>query len=70
MSADAELARLEAALMDARRIAEAAAQRAIVSIAPADYQAALETAAEVDRIWQQYGRRWRLIHGAARPPTA
>lgn len=70
MSADAELARLEAALMDARRIAEAAAQRAIETSAPADYQAALETAAEVDRIWQQYGRRWRLIHGAARPPTA
>lgn len=68
---DARLSELETALREARRIAEQAAARALNTSAPEDYAAAIAAAAEVDRIWQQYGERWRLINGAAaQPPVA
>lgn len=60
------LAELETQLRQARAVAETAAARANHSHAPADYQAAMETAAEVDRIWQQYSALWRKLY----PPSA
>ena len=70
MIRDPELTRLEAALLAARSVAEAAAERANQTGTPADFQAAMDAAAEVDRIWQQYGRRWRLLNQADTPPFA
>lgn len=55
------LAELETQLRQARSLAEAAAARAIQTGAAADYQAAMDAAAEVDRLWQEYAALWRQI---------
>lgn len=71
MSERERLAELERQLRQARRTAEAAAERANTTHGTADYEDAMDAAAEVDRIWQEYGALWRLLNGpAAQPPTA
>lgn len=60
------LEELEQRLLQARAVAEAAAERANRTKRQEDYDAALARAAEVDEIWQEYGALWRKLN----PPAA
>lgn len=66
MSAHDDLAELERQLLSARRVAEAAADRAAHTGTREDYDAAMEAAQVVEQIWQAYSALWHHLH----PPTA
>lgn len=61
---------LERRLEAAKARQQAAAQRAIETHTAEDYRAALETAQEVDRLWQEYAALWRRLNEPEQPPTA